>query len=177
MSDTKQKSIHKAHFLLLHLGPWIEDLPEDEVLARISVALNYCVRFEKCKIKGYVITRSHVCLIMVTYKNSIHHVLTVLSEQIANSVSAYLKLLPDQEEEEKVMYLHETYSMFTKHTLQNRYLIQLLTGNDVKLPYYSPKLARLESLTHNYNYCSVPDYAGAKGPVEVEITENKSYGL
>ncbi|MFT5891227.1 MAG: hypothetical protein ACI9Y7_001328 [Dokdonia sp.] len=174
---SKEKHHHKTHHLLLHFGPWIEDLPEDEVLVLISVALNYCVLHEEIKIKGYLITRSHLCLVIKSHKHSIHHILTVLSEQIASGVYAYLKLMYEEDDEEKVIYLHDQYSMFTKHTLQNRYLIQLITGKDVKLPYYSPKLARLKSLTHNYNYCSVPDYTGAKGPVTVYIPEKKSHGL
>ena len=168
MSTAKQKPTHKKHSLLLHLGPWIEDLPKDEVPVIVSIALNYCVYHEKIKITGYLITRSHVCLIMISHKHDIHHILTVLSEQIEAGVYAYLKL---DKEEEKLVYLHDKYHMFTKHTLQNRYLIQLLIGKDVVLPYYSPKLKRLQALTHDYNYCSVMNYKGVQGPVEVSIKE------
>lgn len=162
-----KRTHHKTHYMQLHLGSWRDTIPEDEVLISVSIALNYCVCHEEIKIKGYLITKSHVCLVITSHKHSVHHVLTVLSEQIESNIHAYLKLQSEETAHEKIVYLHDQYRMFTKHKLQNDDLIDLITGKEVKLPYYSPKLARLKRLTHNYNYCSVINYAGAIGPVEI----------
>ncbi|MEP0264336.1 hypothetical protein [Dokdonia sp.] len=163
MSKDKQIHKHKTHYLLLHLGSWIEDIPEDNVKIIIAVSLNYCVYNEDVRIKGYLITQHHICLVIHSKKHSIHHILTVLSEQIEIRVYRYLKM---NWEDEKVVYLDNQYSMFTKHILRNKYLIQLITGHMEGPPYYSPEFARLKRLTHNYNYCSVLNYVGVKGPAE-----------
>jgi hypothetical protein len=72
-------------------------------------------------------------------------------------------------EDEKVAYLDNQYSMFTRHILHNKYLIQLITGHMEGPSFYSPEFIRLKKLTQNYNYCSVMNYTGAKGPVQVQV--------
>lgn len=151
--------------VVLHFKSWIKDVPEDKIVVFVAIALNYCVSKKEMSIKGYFITKSNLYLVIRLDKYSLKEMLTVLSEQIALCV--YTHLNDSQKGEEEFSSPENQYAMFTKHVLRDHNLIDIITGKDVALPYHSPRLAYLKTITHHCKYCSVSDYRGVLGPVIV----------
>ncbi|WP_299683506.1 hypothetical protein [uncultured Dokdonia sp.] len=159
-----------THNLLLHFGDWTKEVPENELLICISIALNHCVCDKKIKIKGYLITATTLYLVMTSYKDSLKLALEFLSEQITLSVDAHLKHI-QHANGNKIFNSSNQNKMFTMHQLQDYDLIKLITGKDVKLSYHNPRIAYFKKITHTYKYCSVSDYKGVLGPVIVDTTQ------
>ena len=163
---SKRADLTDIHNLELRFGPWIKDLPEDKILRLISITLNYCVVNEEIRIKGYLITKSHLYLVLIYQTDAINHILGVLSKKMAHGVYTHLGFSYD-DQDEKTIHPSDQYGMFKKYSLQDYDLIKLITGKEVKLPFNSPKITYLKNVLHGNNYCSVQDYAGALGPVIV----------
>ncbi len=166
--DEKKTGENYTYNLRLNFADWVKDVPEDKLLVLVSVALNHCVYNHKIKIKGYLITRTTLYLVMTPYEESLKHALDFFSEQIHLRVDAYLK---NKDEEDVLQKTSIENTVFIKHQLQDYDLIKIITGKDVKLPYHSPRIAYLKKITHNYKYCSVSDYKGVLGPVIVDTIQ------
>jgi hypothetical protein len=162
----------------LIIGAWKGLFPEEQNKIIIAEALNYYSCSEGLIIIGYLITNRRVCLVLETDKGNMDKMLTLFYEGLKRAVQQYhdrLIALDMRTYNSKGEIKKEGLfaSMFVQRPLVNDYLIRLITGREVNLPYYNPHLARLKDRLHNYNFCSVIDYSGAKGPVIVKLLEKE----
>ncbi len=156
----------KESSFFLYIKSWEKEIPTDWINIIIAKALNYCVYNESLVIKGYLLTKKRLCLIVINESHSIKHILNVFAKEVAkdiytyeNSFGKYMKVLEGS---------NTFKELFIQYPLYNQYIIKLITGKKIILPYKNPHVTRLEKMIHDYNYCSAIDYSGAIGPVIVQ---------
>ncbi len=170
---TQNKSgTHKiTHHLILVMKSWIRDVQQDKRNILIAEALNYCVYHDFFKIKGYLITEKRLCLIVTTAYTTLQKALEVFAVELDKKIYV-------TEHHKEVKLIDTSYifqKLFFSVPLYNPYIIKLITGKQIRLPYYEPNVVKLEKMIHDYNYCSAIDYRGAVGPVVVEIDKKQDY--
>lgn len=155
--------------LLFYIGDWKKYIPEQQAKIFIAEALSYCVVHEEIIIKGYLITNKKVALIFICEDEYVHSFLFTLNGQVKKSVHNYL-----QKEKRKVHHKKEDlktdellHDIFHEEQLINDWIIKLIKGQEVKLPYNNPHLNRLKRYIESSNFCSSVDYSGAVGPVKM----------
>ncbi len=165
------------HAISLIIGAWKRQFTDEQNKVIIAEALNYYTYREGLTIVGYLITNRRICLVLETDKGDMENMLVMLYEGLKRAVQQYhdrlrnlgLTTYDNKQQEEK----NELFTdMFIQRPLVNDYLIRLITGRHVDLPYYNPHLARLKDRLHNYNFCSAIDYSGARGPVIVKLLDS-----
>ena len=168
--DTKKEASHiesqMTHHLVLVMKSWEKELPNDLRHLIIAEALNYCVYHEELIIKGYLLTQKRIYLIATNKSHTMEKVLTIFSKQVAKGIYAYKRRRDNNFESPIISKIFD--DLFIKYPLYNAYIIKLITGQKITLPYYNPYVVWLKNRIHNYNYCSAIDYSGAKGPVLVQ---------
>ncbi|MCB0837842.1 MAG: hypothetical protein KDD99_14315 [Bacteroidetes bacterium] len=175
MAKQKNKT-NNYQALTLIIGPWKKYIPDYRRKILISEVLNQLVYHENLKIKGYLITKRRVCLILDIEKEHLNHLLKVLYKKVEESAREYihqslhpcrLGLWEERPEEEE--YESQRLKVFKRCAFTNFFLIDLLLGKKVELGYYNPHVARLKDMVRNYPYCSAGDYRGEMGPVVVAV--------
>ena len=166
------KAWPEHHKLELQVGNWAKFFSEQEIKVIIAVALNYCVHHSALKIIGYLITAEKVSLLVGCTTVRWNEIKPVFYEQTAARITALLKQnksdqLSNWENEISDEQINGLYEEFP---FTNQYLILLLTGRKVDLPYYNEELAQLKDQMDGYDFCSAIDYSGAEGPVLVSTS-------
>ncbi len=161
--DKLAHASNDSHHLVLVIKSWEKEIPTDWRNIIIAKALNYCIYNESLVIKGYLLTKKRLCLIVISESHSIRHILNVFAKEVVKGIYNY--------ENNFGKYLEESRTfneLFIQYPLYNPYIIKLITGKKIILPYNNPHVTRLEKRIHDYNYCSAIDYSGAIGPVIVQ---------
>lgn len=177
--NTEKKLLKKEEIISIGLliGDWKNEFPEHMCKVMIAEALNYCVYNSGMKIGGYLITRHRVCLVLKIAPTLLNEMLQQFYDELRKEIIQHkhriknqARAIADRLETKVEMQM----SLFIKYPLLNYMLIELITGQQVELPYYSPYLARLKDRINASDFCSAIDYTGAKGPVVVTLLENKT---
>ncbi|HWY37769.1 MAG TPA: hypothetical protein VNY73_04375 [Bacteroidia bacterium] len=160
--------------LLLNIGEWKNNFSEYHYKLLIARALNECVHNERMNIAGYLITKRRVCLVLRIEPGRLDKMLEAFYGRVRKELRVHEErmnlLYPGNRASKANMIPEELYvNPFKKYPLLNDYLVKLITGQKVELPYYNPHLARLKDHIHHYNFCSAIDHAGATGPVIVKF--------
>ncbi|NQY07936.1 MAG: hypothetical protein HRT71_00265 [Flavobacteriales bacterium] len=158
--------------LMLQIGAWNQLISEEETKQVISVALNYCTSENQNSIIGYLITTDVLYLIIDGDEDVLNAFLPIFHQQIDAGIKGRLSepehsaaSLAEWEAQDQT----EKYkNLFTQVRFRDPFLIQLITGHNVTLPYHSATLESLKAEVKQYHYCSAIDYAGPQGPVLVQ---------
>lgn len=169
------KKHYHNHKLELRIGDWKKKFDSNYVNTIIALALNHCTNDNEFIINGYLITTENLYLVAKTDKKKFDETL----HKIEHHINLLLKFLtPEKNKYEIDFYIDqdEIYPiiherLFIVYPFKNDYLIKLITARKVLLPYYNPELETLKSLVQHHPYCSVIDYSGAIGPVQVILLE------
>jgi hypothetical protein len=161
----------------LKIGKWKSLFPRNELLILVSESLNLTLKHHRfCEtLVGYLITDKRVCLILQPDSQPF------LDNFYLNTRDEIMRRLDQLDKNFLKKRLHEleinlgdlTHHLFEQRNLLRNELYWLMLGKEVKLPYYSPHLARLKDRIHNYPYCSAIDYSGAKGPVNMTFVQGE----
>jgi hypothetical protein len=152
---------HFLHKIELRLGEWKKKYEISYVNSLIAIALNHCVKDSELTIHGYLITKDKVYLVAKTVKEPIIEIL--------DKIEIHLCFL--LQEHTKSYYAFQK-PFFKTYPLKNDYLVQLITGKKVELPYHDRELEELKFIIKHSSFCSCIDYSGALGPVDVTLLED-----
>lgn len=169
----KERKKLKKHFFVsaytLEIGEWRNEYPHDQCKRIIAEALNDTVHKKEMIIVGYLITEQKLYLVLRMEPATIHEAFRKFYEKVSAAIRWHL-------EDAERTYKTDT-NLFERRPLLDTYLIRLLTGRKMSLPYYDPYLERLKAKLRHYNFCSVIDYAGGEGPVAVSLLSLSGLGL
>ena len=172
--NTDKSKTLSVHTVFLIIGPWRKLFKADEIRIIIAEALNYCVCFEKMNIAGYLVTDRRVCLVLEIDKTEPDYVLHLFYEKVKKEIKhrlekkKYFEHYTDKTEEAEYLKF-----LFTRYKPGDDFLVRLITGRKVELPYYNAHLERLKEKIHDYDFCSVIDYSGGVGPVMVKLIKDE----
>lgn len=166
-----------THLVELKLGSWKKHYDFNYRNKIIALTLNHFIKKNELVIHGYLITGSSIFLVAKTDHRSFEEVIERIELHIAlllkkydnkfsNSISKTDFML---DIEDIFQTVHQP--LFKIKPLQNYYLIKLITGIKIEIPYLDPELEYLKLLIKNHPFCSSVDYSGAIGPVEVTLLE------
>jgi hypothetical protein len=158
--------------LLLKTGLWKQHFPDDQNKLMIAQALNYCTYHNGLQIVGYLITSSNLYLVLRIEKADISNMLAVFYDALRKEIKQYQEYLKNQKPQGdgiRVKAGEAFTGLFTQYELLNYKLIRLITGQPANEPFFDPQLAWLKKGLQHYNFCSIKDYSGAKGPVKITL--------
>lgn len=162
---TKKISAKTSYYAVeLVIGQWKRMFSDHHLKIFIAEALNYCISHNGMIIYGYLITDKRICLILDIQKSDLAVVLSGFFESVSMLISEprYNNIRIDE----------RINGLFTIRPLLNDQLVSLLIGKPVVLPYYDKNLARLKDRLSHAHFCSVIDYSGARGPVNLQLLKN-----
>lgn len=180
--NTEQLAVSKkrehTHKVVLKIGNWRKQLDFNYIKTILAIALNYCCKSHELIINGYLITDQNLYLIIKTNEKSIDTIIKKIELQTILLLKINPKELKENKyeisfitDDENIIYTPHK-SLFKIYPLQDEYLIKLITGKKITLPYYDRNLEDLKLMIHNHPFCSAIDYLGAIGPVHVTLLEN-----
>lgn len=169
--DAPEQRRHELAFTLV-TGSWRKLFNIYESRLLIAEALNYCVYSQELVIRGYQITPEKVYLVLQANHDRINRILLIFFEKVRRELLKHIAKLKSEgvhlAMQEEIWEGDNAYTaLFEKHTGMNRYLRQMLTGKKATPPYYDPEWQYVQQSVHHCDFCSLVDYSGAKGPVEI----------
>lgn len=149
----------------LLIGRWKCRFSLEQLKLFLVENLNYCVEMEGLRITGYFITGRRLFLI-----------LKCIEDESSSPLEGFYKQVRQQLRNrwQEFLYYKEVdagnrdVEIFREDNTVNEVLVKLITGEKVRLDYYSPGVAKLKNYIQNYKYSSALDYSGGKGPVILE---------
>jgi hypothetical protein len=154
----------------LEIGLWKQLFVDEQNKLMIAKALNYCV-YKGLHIAGYLITENNVYLVLRIDTESLIRMLNMFDDTLRKEIKQhqeYIRNHANHHRSDDRFKTGESFiGLFVKHRLYNYKLIQLITGQPVDIPYHDPHLVWLKKRLRSSDFCSVIDYSGAKGPVEI----------
>ena len=171
------KKQYYTHKVELRIGVWKKHFDPNYVNTIIAMALNHCTKDKEFIINGYLITSQNLFLAAKTDTKKFdetlhkieHHIHLVLKHPNPERNKYEADFFIGQEDS----YYAVQDSFFTVYPLKNDYLTRLITGKKVLLPYFNPELERLKLMVQQHSFCSVIDYSGGIGPVDVTLLEDE----
>lgn len=165
------------HLVELKLGSWKKNYDFNYRNTVIAMTLNHFIKENELVINGYLITTKSLFLVAKIEHRSFQEIMERMELHIALLLKKYDSKFTGSIF--KVDFLSDIENIFqTVHQplfkikpLQNHYLIKLITGRKIDIPYLDPELEYLKRLIKNHPFCSSIDYSGALGPVEVTLLE------
>ena len=174
VNTDKNKTLSVQPVFLI-VGTWKKLFKADEIRLIIAEALNYCVCFEKMNIAGYLITDRRVCLVLEIDKTEPDYALDLFYEKVKKEIKYRLEKRKHFEQHNDKAELNEYLKfLFTRYKPNSDFLVKLITGRKVELPYHNAHLERLKEKIHDYDFCSAVDYSGGVGPVMVKLIKDES---
>lgn len=160
--------------ITLKIGKWKSLFDEPEYKIMIAEALNHWIntrelRIKEIKITGYLISSTRVCLALYHRKDFDISMLDTFYKTVKAGIWKHNRHDPIKKPESSAAEsaIEKNKKLFEILPFTSEYIILLITGRQVHLPYYNPLLARVEKNIQHNNFCSAIDYSGAKGPVDV----------
>jgi hypothetical protein len=128
------------------------------------------------QIAGYFITYKRLCIVLENDKPEVDKQIRLFLNMLAKCVKKFTgdsNTFFDIEDIEKVIFTDADLlgEVLKEYQAIDDYLVRLITGRPVNIPYYDPYLERLKIITHAADFCSVADYLGAESPVLVKLIE------
>ncbi|WP_264563987.1 hypothetical protein [Flavobacterium sp. N3904] len=169
-----------SHKIELKIGAWKKQFDFNYVNTIIAMALNHCTKDNAFFINGYLITSNTLYLVAKTDKKAMDGILYKMEQHLSLLIQIHSQKLKkkmyetdDIVDDETILYpIYEP--LFELYPLKNNHLIQLITGKKVALPYFDRELERLKFMVKHHSFCSVIDYSGALGPVDVTLLEGRT---
>ncbi|HEX8014944.1 MAG TPA: hypothetical protein VF465_06910 [Flavobacterium sp.] len=163
-----------SHQAGLKLGDWEKYFNLKYVNTLIAMALNQCIKNDELIINGYLITDKILYLVVKSNEKKFDSILKKLENHIHFLLEIHKKESQNIdnynfETDNESAYYHIRKPFFKFHPLNNEYLVPLITGKKVTLPYFDRKLEYLKMIIQNNPFCSAIDYSGALGPVIVTL--------
>lgn len=153
------------------MNAWSNDIPEVTRNIMVANALNYCVNSEELLVMGYLIKNQ--CLFLIGFSRSVNieETLNNFFRQVAFEIEEYYQRKNRYKNYESSDFLKTgSYAyVFKQYPFIDDYIRKIIMGQKVNLPYYDPRLARLEDYLHDDDFCSALDYSGGKSPVLVAV--------
>ncbi|MBL0358431.1 MAG: hypothetical protein IPP72_16920 [Chitinophagaceae bacterium] len=177
--------LSEQYRFVLTAGPWEKWFSEEKYKAIIAMALNDCLQnkekgmAEIC-INGYLIKGRRVYVVWEIPAGYLYKLLDFFYWRVRETIRGELRVpgkwydRGDAGEKPEILKAIES-PLFERSLLGNEWLLQLITGNQIELEYYSPKLERLKNIIHGEAYCSVIDYAGGQGPVNIAAVKKEKH--
>lgn len=165
----------------LRIGHWKHLFEETKCKWIIAKTLNSWIEENedrKFELAGYLITGTKLALVLKIRKKELssvlHRFFQLLNKQISESLDSKEEEVSDSLNEEtdsgpSVQF----HNLFKTKAQMSPFLVKLITGREIKLPYYDFRLAKLEERVRNYNFCSAIDYSGAIGPVKTKLIDKE----
>ncbi len=167
-----QQKIQTGEFSRIFvMNSWSNPIPQVTRNIIVADALNHCIESGELLVIGYLIKNQCVFLIGFSRNINIEETLNNFFRQVAFEIEAYYQR-KNTYGNYKIADSLKTGSyayIFTPYPFTDDYIKSIIMGREVNLPYYDPRLARLEDYLHNDNFCSALDYAGGKSPVLVAV--------
>jgi len=154
--------------LVLLIGDWRNSMRPHDYYIQIAETLTHCISRNKLDVTGYLITGRRLYLVLFILPSELDPQLDFFYEALKENIRKHAHhqgKLPQHHQHEETPAVDLREKLFTKLPLLNEQLVKLITGKAVKLPYYSPQLARLKDKIKQHAFCSAIDYSGGKGPV------------
>ena len=185
MKKIEDKSVHlviRKHFYNhkaeLRLEDWKNHFDPGYIKTIIAMTLNHFIKEKEIIINGYLITDKSIYLVFKSERKTIEDLLKKIESHLFFLLKRHhRKANPNSykndfsSNDENIFHLiYEP--LFTYNPLKNDFLIQLITGKKVELPYRDRELEYLKSEIKNNPFCSAIDYSGALGPVDVVLIDN-----
>jgi hypothetical protein len=172
----------------LKTGEWKNIFEEEECRQMMAVALNSCIGHQHKKhtddfglrIAGYLITKNMLYLVLDMEQDNVADILLLFYETLQEMIRdkmIHQEISGNDGNAAVVIPLSipDHHQLFKKHAFNNDALVKLLTGHSFRLRYYDPQLARLKDFLHHHHFCSLIDYAGGEGPVQVSPERLKQH--
>lgn len=172
-----KKHIHH-HKTELKIGNWKNNFDLNYIHTLIAIALNHSCKYHDLIINGYLMTAKSLYLVAKTPEKSIENVLNKIEDyihlllkndnQTLKNKNFNIDFILDPED----VFFEIQEPLFKVSPLKNDYLLPLITGKKIELPYHDRRLEALKRLIHHHPFCSAIDYAGAIGPVQVTLLKD-----
>ncbi|MEN2399208.1 hypothetical protein GKZ90_0005435 [Flavobacterium sp. MC2016-06] len=181
IENTAITVLSKKHFYkhnaVLKIGDWKNNFDLNYRNSIIAIALNHCCKHNDLIINGYLITTNNLYLVAKSNEKLLDAILNKLEHQINHLLKLDHKAIHKKkfnidfiiDDEETFYEIQEP--LFKIYPLKDDYLITLITGKKVTLPYFDRRLEDLKSMIQNHPFCSAIDYSGAIGPVYMTLLE------
>ncbi|WP_156168909.1 hypothetical protein [Kordia jejudonensis] len=169
-----QQHIQTGEFSrILVMSSWSDDIPEMTRNIIVADALNHCVESEELLVMGYLIKNQCVFLIGFSRSVSIEETLNNFFRQVAYEIEEYYQRKNNYNsyKVDNVKKIASYAYVFKQYPFTDDYIRKIIMGQTIKMPYYDPRLARLQDYLRYENFCSALDYAGGKSPVLVTIKQ------
>lgn len=166
----------EQHRFELTAGAWHKWFPEEKYKLIIAMALNDCVQDKDhiiggMYIDGYLIDKKKTYLVCRIPAGCIYRMLDVFYWRVREYIGIELKINNGRQHlqpvNQPVEDLKDMGTLFKRMPCTNEWLLILITGNKVETEYYSPALARLKKMIQRESFCSVINYQGGCGPVNL----------
>ncbi|MCD0465048.1 hypothetical protein [Flavobacterium sp. ENC] len=167
-----------THKTELKIGNWKNNFDLNYTQTLIAIALNHCCKYHDLIINGYLITAKSLYLVAKTHEKSIDMMLNKIEDHISlllkddNRIVKNKKYNIDFMLDNEDVFFEIQEPFFKVYPLKNDYMIPLITGKKIELPYYDRRLEALKQLVHHHPFCSAVDYSGAIGPVQVTLLKD-----
>jgi len=160
-------------------GAWKEALEEYDYKNLLAETLSYCVKKRDMDLVGYLITGKKVYLVVFIKPSKLGAMLSVFFTELKQRLDDWKR-----EQKHKATLFHNSTTtlvlpasaeaLFVRRPFSDPYLLSLITGHEVDLPYYDPQLERLKDRIKAERFCSAVDYSGGKGPVVLPEELNRA---
>lgn len=164
------------HSFFLRIGHWKHLFEEGKYKWIIAKAMNDWIEEDEentFELVGYLIAATKLGLVLKVKNKDLSFILHRFCQLLNIRITENL----ESGEIELSGFLNKTdhgtsvqfHNLFETKLPMSQYVVKLITGRKIKLPYHDPRLARLEERIRNYNFCSAIDYSGAISPVETKL--------
>lgn len=182
IESTPEIPLSKKHFYThkteLKIGNWKNNFDLNYTNSIIAIALNHSCKYHDLIINGYLMTAKSLYVVAKTHEKSIENVLNKIENHIHLLLKSDNQTLKNKNFNIDFILDHEDVffeiqePLFKVSPLKNDYLIALITGKKIGIPYYDRRLEALKKLVHHHPFCSAVDYSGAIGPVQVTLLKD-----
>ena len=156
---------------VLRCGEWSKLVGEKQTKVIIAVALNYYPSLlgSEVKIFAYTLISNNLYLVARGSDGDIYSFLPDFYELVQIGIQDFFSELQEQKvhfrEQVSLDKITQVNNLFTEHRFRNNFLLSLIIGQKISLPYFDPKYNKLQHKIQTSNFSSAVDYSGAKGPV------------
>jgi hypothetical protein len=163
--------------ITLSIGNWKNIINEYQVKLFIAWSLNYCVDSQQLRIRGYLITNDRLYMVWFIQPDLVNRMLMIFYEKLRREIHRFL----EKQRQSGICLTHEAEmiasdesfeDLFEKYPFHNHYLMQLICGEKIELPYYDPNLEKAKRDIQGAEFCSAIDYSGAIGPVNISFKDH-----
>lgn len=160
----------------LCLRDWRRQVPQDVRNLIFSEAVNFCIEAKILEVVGYLMSSTKIRVILDRKNSEVLHGLELFTSLVEDALTRYHFSQQESATVDPLSMPKYTKNKLFKVAHFNNYLLaRLITGRRVNRPYEDPYIIRLKRYIKYRNFCSVVDYSGAIGPVNVVVKPPKYF--